>query len=176
MANEWVLSGIDDVQQIAGYVCDYFELSEYENPPPLRVQITKKNNGTLPMLKLWRMWMADIAKFQVRRGATIPILAPQTNANGVIEWKAIGERPYNENDAHEAYTYLLLGCDERGVRYSWAVHTDNYEGRKVASLSRKLHAMQKFHQFCIENSIPIRIPERSEYQELQDKQNGIKHD
>ncbi|EGQ8036378.1 hypothetical protein NU208_001226 [Vibrio parahaemolyticus] len=176
MASEWVLSGIDDVQQIAGYVCDYFELSEYENPPPLRVQITKKNNGTLPMLKLWRMWMADIAKFQVRRGATIPILAPQTNANGVIEWKAIGERPYNENDAHEAYTYLLLGCDERGVRYSWAVHTDNYEGRKVASLSRKLHAMQKFHQFCIEHSIPIRIPERSEYQELQDKQNGIKHD
>ncbi|EOD9553068.1 hypothetical protein ACJ7RV_002184 [Vibrio parahaemolyticus] len=171
---EFLLRDTDDLLQISGFAFEHFESSE--TPRPLRVKITTKNNGTLPMLKLWRMWMADIAKFQIRRGATMPILAPQTMPDGSIEWKTIGSRPYNENDAHEVYTHLLLGCDERGIRYSWAVHTDNFEGRKVAPIERKLFAMQKFHQFCIEHSIPIRIPERSEYQELQDKQNGIKHD
>lgn len=168
MANEFILNSQDDMLDVASYVCDHFESSNN----PLKVAITKRNNGTMPMLALWRMWMADIAKYQAERGATMPILAPKSNPDGSIGWKRIGSRPFNEIDAHEAYTMLCLGCDERGVRYSWAVKSDTYDGRKVADIGRKLHAMQKFHQFCIERGIPIRIPHDTEYQQLQDKQNG----
>ncbi len=170
MAQEFALNSTDDIYQLSGFVHDHFDTDNRT----LRAVITVKNNGTLPMLRVWRMWMADIAKWQVRNGAKMPIHAPQTQPDGSIEWEVIGYRPYNEDDAHEAYTHLLLGCDSRGVRYSWAVGKDVHEGRKVASISRKLHAMQMLHQFCIEKGIPIRIPRDSEYQELQDKQNGIK--
>ncbi|ENC6709547.1 hypothetical protein ABKY54_004153 [Vibrio harveyi] len=169
---QFILYEADDLHAVSGYGHDHFE--SCENPPPLNVQITTKNNGTLPMLNLWRMWMADIAKFQAERGAVIPIQVPETQSDGSLGWKVIGYRRYDEKDAHEAYTHLLLGADENGVRLSWAVYTDQYEGRKVASISQKLHAMQKFHQFCIEHGVPIRIPRNSEYQELQDKQDGIK--
>ena len=168
---EFILYGTDDLHSVSGYGHDHFE--SCENPPPLRVQITTKNNGTVPMLRLWKMWMKDIAKFQAERGAKIPIKAPQTKPDGSLGWKIIGYRPYNQNDAHDAYTHLLLGADDDGTRLSWAVYTDTYEGRKAASISQKLHAMQKFHQFCIEHGIPIRIPRNTEYQKLQDKQDGI---
>ena len=169
---EFSLTGIGGIAQITRFICSHF--SSVERPRPLRIKITTKNNGTVPMLNLWKMWMVDIAKWQAERGAKIPIQAPETQQDGSLGWKVIGYRPYDEKDAHEAYTSLLLGCDENGVRYSWAVYTDTYEGRKVASMGQKLHAMQKFHQFCIEHGIPIRIPRESEYQELQDRQDGIR--
>lgn len=168
MANEFLLASPDDMLSVASFVCDHFE----NEGKPLKVVITQRNNGTMPMRALWAMWMVDIAKYQSDRGATMPILAPETKQDGSIGWKVIGSRPFNETDAHEAYTKLCLGCDENGVRFSWAVNSETYEGRKVADIGRKLHAMQKFHQFCIDNAIPIRIPETSEYQQLQDQQNG----
>lgn len=169
MANEFLLTNTDDLLAVSSFVNDHFD----NEGKPLKVVITQRNNGTMPMRALWAMWMVDIAKYQARRGATMPILAPKTNSDGSVGWKTIGSRPFDEKDAHEAYTKLCLGCDENGVRLSWAVNSDVYEGRKVASISQKLHAMQKFHQFCVENAIPIRIPERSEYQELQSKQDGL---
>lgn len=168
MANEFLLTKTDDLLAVSSFVNDHFE----SEGKPLKVVITQRNNGTMPMRALWAMWMVDIAKYQASRGAVMPILAPETQSDGSIGWKTIGSRPFNENDAHEAYTKLCLGCDERGIRYSWAVNSDTYEGRKVADIGQKLHAMQKFHQFCVENAIPIRIPDRSEYQELQNKQDG----
>lgn len=158
---EFLLSNTDDLTQITSYVFDHFE----SDGKPLRVQITQKNNGTIPMLKLWRMWMSEIARYKADRGATMPLYFDS-------EGNAVGQRKFNANDAHEAYTHLCLGSDENGVRYSWAVNSDEYEGRKVASIGQKLHAMQKFHQHCIEHGVPITIPDNSEYKQLQDKQDG----
>lgn len=166
MANEFILYNTDGLQAIAGYVFEHFENSNN----PLRFVGTEKNNGTLPMLKLWRLWMKDIAEFQRNRGAQMPIFAPYLSADGGLMNKVIGYRAFNENDAHEAYTTLCLGTDENGFRLSWAVNSDEYEGRKVASIGQKLHAMQKFHQFCLEKGIKITIPEQCEYRDLCDKQ------
>lgn len=158
---EFLLTCPDDVCQISGYAHDHFE----SGGKPLKVQITQRNNGTIPMLKLWRMWMAEIARWKADRGSAMPLYYDH-------DGNPVGWRRFNENDAHEAYTYLCLGADENGNRYSWAVNSDEYEGRKVASIGQKLHAMQKFHQHCIEHGIPITIPDNSEYKQLQDKQDG----
>ncbi len=134
------------------------------------VTVVKKSNGTLPMLKVWRMWMADIAKYQANRGAKMPILAPKMNHNGHLEYVTIDYRKFDANDAHEAYTHLFLGSDESGNRYSWVLNKNKNEGRIAASLGRRLDAMRRFHLFCIEKAIPIRIPQRNEYSDLIRKQ------
>lgn len=168
MAREFILTSTDGLQEIAGYTFEHFEVSD----APLRLVATEKNNGTLPMLKLWRMWMSDIADYQCKRGAKMPILAPYLNPDGVLDYKVIGSRSFDANDAHEAYTMLCLGCDDSGVRLSWAVNSDEYEGRKAASIGQKLNAMQKFHQFCLDKGIPITIPDRCEYNDLMAQQNA----
>ena len=130
------------------------------------VTVVRKNNGTLPMLKVWRMWMADIAKYQVDRGAKMPILAPKMNPDGELEYVTIDYRKFNADDAHEAYTHLFLGSDESGKRYSWVLNKNENEGRIAASLGQRLDAMRRFHLFCVEKGIPIRIPQRNEYSDL----------
>lgn len=160
MAEEFTLYGTDDLHAISGYVYDHFQVSD----KPLKGVFTQKSNGTISMLKLWKMWMFDIATYKAARGAVMPLYIDE-------QGKAIGKRKFNEKDAHEAYTYLCLGCDERGVRYSWAVNTDKYEDRVAADLGQRLRAMQKFHEHCIEHAVPLRIPERNEYSDLMEKQN-----
>lgn len=167
MAKEFLLTGAESLHEISGYVINHFK----SGGKPLKAVVTERNNGTMPMLRLWRMWMSEIAKYQRERGAQVPILAPYTQPDGELGYKVIGYRDFDEKDAHEAYSKLCLGCDESGTRFSWAVNSDEYEGRKVASIGQKLYAMQKFHQFCVEHSIAITIPENSEYSELVKQQN-----
>ena len=161
MASEFYVYSTDDLHAISSYVHDHFQVSD----KPLKFVATQKSNGTIPMLKLWRMWMSDIAEFKAARGSVMPLYIDEQGNH-------IGQRKFNAEDAHEAYTYLCLGCDERGIRYSWAVNTDKYQDRVTADLGRKLRAMQKFHEHCLEHAIPIRIPDRNEYSDLMRKQNG----
>lgn len=161
MASEFNLTSVDDLPMLVSHIHGHFESST----KPLRVVATQKSNGTISMLKLWRMWMQDIASYKASRGSVMPLYIDE-NGN------AIGERKFNAEDAHEAYTYLCLGCDERGVRYSWSVNSDKYQNRVAADLGQRLRAMQKFHEHCIEHAVPIRIPERNEYSELMEKQNA----
>jgi hypothetical protein len=156
---EFILTSPEGLTSVSGYVCDHFD----ESNKPLRITATEKNNGTLPMLRVWRMWMSEIAKFQADRGYTMPLFYDS-------EGNPHGQRRFNGEDAHEAYTHLCLGCDENGIRLSWAVNSDEYEGRRAATIGQKLHAMQKIHQFCIEHAIPITIPDDSEYAELMRQQ------
>ena len=130
MASEFLLTDVDGLHKVSLFVHDHYQ----ESDKPLRVVITKKSNGTLPMLSLWRLWMKEIAIYQAKRGATMPITVPSLGVNGVLENKVIGSRPFDEKDAHEAYSALCLGSDETGNRYSWAVNSDEYQGRKVASI------------------------------------------
>lgn len=160
MASEFELYGTDELHAISSHVHDHFKVSN----KPLKCVFTHKSNGTISMLKLWRMWMQDIAAYKASRGSVMPLYIDEKG-------NAIGERKFNAEDAHEAYTYLCLGCDERGVRYSWSVNSDKYQNRVAADLGQRLRAMQKFHEHCIEHAVPIRIPERNEYSELMEKQN-----
>ena len=160
MADKFTLYGTDDLHAISGYVHDHFQVSD----KPLNGAFTQKNNGTIPMLKVWRMWMQDIAAYKAARGSVMPLYIDEQGNH-------IGERKFDADDAHKAYSYLCLGCDERGVRYSWAVKTDKYQDRVAADLGRRLRAMQKFHEHCIEHAIPIRIPDRNEYSDLMEQQN-----
>lgn len=159
MAVEFDLYNFGDMKEANSYAQEHFKSSD----APLKLVFTRKSNGTLPMLKLWRMWMSDIADFKAARGSVMPLYY---NEQG----NPIGERKFNAHDAHEAYTYLCLGCDSEGNRYSWALSGDKYDNRKVADLGQRLRAMQKFHEHCLEHSIPIRIPERNEYSELIERQ------
>lgn len=160
MAEEFILYNADGLHSVSGYVHDHFHVSD----KPIKLTATQKSNGTIPMLKVWRMWMQDIAAYKASRGSVMPLYIDE-------QGNPIGERKFNADDAHEAYTYLCLGCDERGVRYSWAVNTDKYQDRVAADLGKKLRAMQKFHEHCIEHAVPIRIPERNEYSDLIEQQN-----
>ena len=125
--------------------------------------ITRKSNGTIPMLRLWRMWMRDVAIHMAKRGRTMPMYIDEKGVNR-------GKRPFNENDAHVAYSHLCLGCDEIGNRLSWCVKSDEYEGRKAASIGQKVKALDKIYQFAMEEGIKLRIPSNTEYQKLKDKQ------
>ena len=127
-----------------------------------RVITTKKSNGTIPLLKLWRMWMKDIASYLASQGRKMP-LGMDKDGN----W--YGSRPYEPNDAHEAYSYLCLGCDEFGVRYSWVVNSDEFEGRTAAPLGVRLRAMDKLYKHAMEEGIKLRIPKNTEYEELTKK-------
>jgi hypothetical protein len=168
MANEFLITDVEGLHKVSSFVRAHFN----ESGKPLKVVVTKKSNGTLSMLALWRLWMKEIAIYQAKRGATMPITVPSMGAEGFLESKVIGSRPFDEKDAHEAYSALCLGSDETGNRYSWAVNSDEYQGRKVASIGKKLYAMQKFHHFCVEHGIKITIPDNSEYNQLQGDQNG----
>ena len=134
-----------------------------------KIVVTRCAKGTWPLLKLWRSWMRSVAQWQAKRGAVMPVCAPKTNPDGSIGYKVIRHRPFDEKDAHEAYSALLLGCDDRGVRYSWVINKSENQGRKQADLSRRMHAMTKMHQFCVDHGIEISIPDDSEYKNLVDR-------
>lgn len=124
-----------------------------------KITITKKSNGTIPLLRLWRMWMQDIADHMAKQGRKMPLLMDK---NGNYH----GLRPFNADDAHEAYTHLTMGCDENGNRYSWCVKSDMYDGRVSAPLGMRLHAMDLVHRHAMEHGIILRMPKNTEYEEL----------
>ncbi|MGB1322470.1 MAG: hypothetical protein ACPG5L_16175, partial [Vibrio gallaecicus] len=37
-----------------------------------KVVVTKKSNGTIPMLRLWKMWMKDLAEYMSKKGRSMP--------------------------------------------------------------------------------------------------------
>ena len=129
------------------------------------VVFTKKNNGTLPMLKLWRMWMSQICDVLNSRGRYMPLYIDE---NG----KAHGKRPMKPEDCHHAYTHLAMGCDENGVRLSWALSDSGSSGGRLASTGERLLAMDKIWNWAMGEGIPLVNPENSEYSKLQEEQNS----
>ena len=126
-----------------------------------KVAVTKKSNGTWPMLKLWRAWMKQICDHLNRNGRYMPLYI---DANGVAQ----GRRPMTPDDCHEAYSHLALGSNDNGVRFSWALS----EGDNVASTGQRLRAMDKIWLWALEEGIPLINPQDSEYNKMQDRANG----
>ena len=130
-----------------------------------RVKLTKASSGTWPMLKLWRKWMDQIANHMNNRGRSMPLYIDE---NG----KPQGRRPMTGDDCHHAYTHLALGCDENGVRLSWALSEAGSDEKRVASTGERLRAMEKIWFWAMNEGIPLINPENTEYRKLQDQQNG----
>lgn len=126
-----------------------------------RIQVTKKNNGTLPMLKLWRMWMGVLGPWMASNGATMPLCMK----NGV-PW---GSRPFNADDAHELFSSQFMAVDAYGERYSWVLNRDENNGRKAASIGQRLRCMEQMQEWAIERGINLPVPERSEYYQEKNK-------
>lgn len=128
-----------------------------------RVQVTKKNNGTLPMLKLWRMWMTVVGEWMASRGATMPLCM----RNG----KPWGSRPFSADDAHELFCFKFMPVDAYGERYSWVLSRDSNNGRKAADIGMRLRCMDQMHEWATERGIALPVPEQSEYHNLK-KEHG----
>lgn len=129
---------------------------------PYNCSITKANVGKWSMSRLWRSWMSSVADYMTSRGATMP-LHPWSDKT----------RPFNADDAHAAFTELLLGSDENGNRYSWARSRDGANGKPLAPKSKRVYAMQKMEVWMIERGIRYMNPASdNEYRKLVEAQDG----
>lgn len=129
---------------------------------PYNCSITKANVGKWSMSRLWRSWMASVAKYMADNGAVMQ-LWPGSDRT----------RPYNEDDAHAAFTELLLGSDENGNRYSWAKSRRGAKGKPLAPKSKRVYAMQKMEVWMVERGIKYLNPAGdNEYRKLVEAQDG----
>ena len=125
----------------------------------LEVDMPSASTGTVSMLRTWRMWMAEIANYMAANGSTMPLIPNKPQ---------LGTRPYNADDAHEAFTYLLLGCDDHGQRFSWSMG----KGKNTAPKSKRLYAMDKLLHWALEKGITLKMPRNSEYAKLKEIEEG----
>lgn len=121
------------------------------------IDMPSASTGTVSMLRTWRMWMDQMAKFMADNGAVMPLFPGRPD---------MGVRRFNANDAHEAFTHLLLGCDEGGQRYSWSMG----KGKNIAPKSKRLYAMDKLIAMAFERGVALKIPRNSEYEQLKKQQ------
>ena len=130
----------------------------------LVVKAPNTETGSIPMLRTWRGWMNETATFMAWRGCKMPLYIDSTGTPQ-------GSRIFNADDAHEMFTRLWLGVDEKGNRYSWAMRSKDPEV-VVAPKSRRLFAMDKHLEWSIEKGITLTIPRHGEYADLKRKEHA----
>jgi hypothetical protein len=123
----------------------------------------KVETGKWGMARIWRSWMSSTADYMAARGAVMPLC---TKPDG--SW--YGERPFNKEDAHELFTYQLLGADKDGNRLSWS--REGREGMRPATKGERFLAMVKHEQWALERGIRLFKPAESEYAQLEREQDG----
>lgn len=124
--------------------------------------LTAKNPaiGKWTMTRLWRSWMASTANEMESRGVTVDI----KNSKGQV----IGTRKYNENDAHEMFTFKYL-TDSTGKRLSWS--KKGRDGMRQADRGERVFAMQNHQQWMLERNISHICPNDSDYKRAIQEQN-----
>jgi hypothetical protein len=118
--------------------------------------------GKVGMLRLWRKWIAVVAKFMADNGVTMPYMIKR-------DGQPYGKRPFNADDAHELFTAQFLGLDERGNRLSWVMS----EGDNVATKEQRYIAMTKLQAWCFDKGISLPIPRDSEYHKMKEQMGDI---
>lgn len=124
-----------------------------------KVEVTKKSNGTIPMLRTWRGWMATMAKYMANNGATMPLVITK-------EGDPYGSRPFNSDDCHELFTSLFLPLGSNGQRKSWVIHSSSNNGNEQATTGERIHAMDRMVQWATERGILLSASEDTEYKKL----------
>lgn len=132
-------------------------ISGLESGKTYDVSINERNIGKWTMSRLWRAWMSDIAAWMRANGATMPLVI---DADGV----ASGKRQFNQDDAHELFGVMALGCDKDGNRLSWS--KAGRDGVRPASKGERMLAMQKVEAWASERGIKLMNPRGSEYRKL----------
>lgn len=132
----------------------------------LKVTIKDSSTGKWGMSRLWRSWMASTAQWMAKQGSRMPVAAeingkPTMNffhPNAIItEW-----RPFDGNDAHEAFTRKWLGTNNNGERLSWK----RDEGVNVADKGQRYEAMVQHQVYMLEKGIQFMDPRDSEFRQL----------
>jgi len=123
------------------------------DPVSIVVKFENKNPNSWPMMKTWRMWMSETAKFMSASGVYMPQYFTK-------EGVAVGRRPFDANDAHELFVRRWLGVDAEGERYRTA------SGDK----GKMLYMMNKHVEWAVDKAIFLTIPEDSEFQKLNEAQ------
>jgi hypothetical protein len=120
------------------------------------------STGKWTMARLWRAWIAEIAKWMAANGATMPLVI---KPNG---WW-YGTRPFSAEDCHELMCSHLLGVDNEGVRLSWAKKA--HGGMRPATKGERFLALQKLEAWAIEKGIKLFKPNNSEMSQLENQTN-----
>jgi hypothetical protein len=134
-----------------------------ENEGGVKMTITRAGKRSLSMLKLWRLWMIPMCEYMNNNGNRMPLYF---KADGT----PVGSRAMTVDDCHHAFSALCLGCDENGVRLSWAFSEDGADGKRRATTGERLRAMDKLWLVAFEKGIPLQDPSDSEYRKLKDEQ------
>lgn len=153
MADEFIISRANEGDQCPR-LAEAIELI-LNDDREAKITVTKKNNGTIPMLRTWRLWMATAGEYMANNGATMPLCLDKDR-------KPYGSRPFTADDAHELFSYQFMPV-ANGVRKSWVIHSDKHGEMQAASIGEKLHAMERMQQWAVERGINLYADENSEY-------------
>ena len=118
--------------------------------------------GSVNMLRTWRLWMSETAVLMRHHGCSMPLyIDAQGNPKG--------KRQYSADDAHEQFTSIYLGVDEKGTRKTWTLSKSD-SGSIQASVGDRLHAMDVHLAWCTDKGWKLTIPHNSEYRKLKQEQ------
>lgn len=135
---------------------------ELKESPVLVVSVNSAHTGKWGMTRLWRSWMAPTAKFMADNGVKQPLMIKSDGS-----W--YGERPFDENDAHELFTRQWLGVDKDSIRLSWSRKA--HSGMRVATKGERFNALRKHEEWALSKGIILFKPRGSEYERLEQEQN-----
>lgn len=127
-----------------------------------RVKYTKKSNGTLSLDRQWRALMKQSAEIMKLYGVTMRFQSK----------KGLGafERPFTPEDAHDLFTYQFMSIGEGGQRKSWS--KAGRDGMDVADTGDRCRALEQLYAYWLERGHSLERFKDSEYEKLQEVQNG----
>lgn len=123
--------------------------------------------GKWGLARLWYMWMQTTGEYMASKGITMPFYIKSDGINS-------GNRPFNQNDAHELFTMRWMGTDENGTRLSWA--KNSHDGMRAATKGERVDALRQHEEWCLEKGIILFTPRNSEYDELRNSDESRNHD
>jgi len=137
---------------------------ELESNSVLLVTTQNPHIGKWGMARLWRSWMEPTAAYMRRNKITMPMYVG-------MKGDQHGEREFNANDAHEAFTVHWLGVDKDGQRLSWS--KSGRDDMRAATKGERFMAMLKHEDWAVEKGIVLYKPRDSEYSALKTEHDGI---
>lgn len=125
-----------------------------------KIVVTKRSNGTLPLLRHWMGLMGELAIIYQRNGVKMKIDFPNGKQH---------EREFTQEDAHELFTYYLMPVDpETGLRKSWS--RDGRKGMKPASTGERVQALEKLYAYAYDRGWKLSRFADSEYEQHKARQ------
>jgi len=129
----------------------------FDGKDVVEVEFKSSKKPSQSMRALFRVWMAETAKFMADNGVTMPLYH---RANG----EACGIRPFDKNDAYELFMRTWGGLDDNGERVS--------SSDKSGDKGRMLHIMDSHLAWAVEKGLSLTVPRDCEYDRLDRERNS----